>query len=396
MQSPCGCFHCIEMSSTAKQISLNGLFLDYPDSGTWTYTQNLVRSLDQASSSYRFKLWTRRTLPNRTLTGQTAVKQLHLPVPGAGRTWYDRFDKLAWETILWPLASARSDLMHSLYFAAPIWSPQPLVVTVHDIISLRTEFSHGAAARRYASLMRSNVKRANALITVSHFAKQEIVAALDYPPEKVWVTYEAPDPSLCRVESDAALQTAISKYRLPQRFVLYLGGTERRKNIETLVRVWSLEPRPDICLVIVGSFRGGSDPLFPDIPELTRSLGLSEMVHFVPRVDSLDLATIYSLARAFCFPSTYEGFGLPPVEAMACGTPVICSNATSLREIVGEGAELLPPHDLQAWHDAVIRTQEDSSWLNALAAKGLARVKDFSWEQTARETIKVYDQVLKT
>ncbi|HZT96588.1 MAG TPA: glycosyltransferase family 1 protein [Chloroflexota bacterium] len=382
------------MSPTARRVSLNGLFLDYPHSGTWTYTRNLAAAMAANRDRYAVTICTRRAGWEDAPAG-IEVRRVHLP--GSRRRtseWYERGDKFLWETVLWPAASGGTGILHSPYFAAPLWSPWPLVVTVHDTISLQPRFTRGRAALVYASVMHRTVLRAAAIITVSQFSKTEIAAALDYPLDRIHVTYEAPDPRLRPLRSTSETLRVRQKYRLPERFALYLGGTERRKNIEVLIHAWRLEPSPKLPLVVVGRFRGASDPLFPDIPALAASLGLGEAVRFVPSVEEADLAAVYSLAEVFCFPSIYEGFGLPPLEAMACGTPVLCSNASSLPEVTGDGALLLPPDDAGAWNRAVRRIEDDRQGREDLAAKGSARVGRFSWEQTAAQTFAVYDLAL--
>jgi len=377
----------------AKRIGLNGLFLDYPYSGTWTYTRNLTRALLSLAEGFEFTLYVRRGEPSDDLT-KTAVRPLWpFSRTGSHSSWLERLDKVGWETVALPLSSRHDDLLHNLYFTAPPYPSGSMVVTVHDVISLDQRHRHSQAAGLYARLMSRAIRRAHAVIAVSNHSKWEIANRLGYPERKIHVVHEAPDPSMAPVEQ-VGLESVRRRYGLPERYFLYLGGTERRKNIEVLIRSWSMGPPPASGLVIVGRFRGSADPLYPDIPGQASCLAHSDTIHFVSSADQADLAALYSGALAFCYPSTYEGFGLPPVEAMACGAPVLAANATSLPEVLGPNAQLLDPNDAAAWNRAMHRMADDPAWRTEVSRQGLQRAREFSWAKTARETIAVYQTVL--
>lgn len=384
------------MSPPVRKISLSGLFLDYPYSGTWTYTRNLSRELASLDPSSKYTLALRRAA-GPDLGSALGVRRPTWPFPRheSSSDWIERFDKLGWEQVAWPWTARGSDLMHVMYFAPPALSPSPLVVTVHDVIPLQPEYSHSRAAALYSRMMRFTARRAAAIIAVSNHAKDEIAQALSYPLSRIHVTYEAAEPSLCPVDDDRLLTALRTKYDLPDRFVLYLGGTEKRKNIETLIKAWGSGTRDDLPLVIVGQFRSGHDPLFPDIPSLVQRLKLESVVKIVPVVSPSDMAALYSAALLFCYPSLYEGFGLPPLEAMACGCPVIASNASSLPEVLGDAAVLLPPTLPDLWLDAIIELANDEGRRRQLSEQGRARAASYSWTETARQTLSVYDQVLE-
>jgi glycosyltransferase involved in cell wall biosynthesis len=346
-------------------------------------------------AAFKYTVYTRRA-PVPQSNGAVEYKRGPSPFPRRkmNSSWLERVDKISWEVVSWPLAARKADLLHSLYFAAPVIAPAPLIVTVHDAISLRAEHSHGGPAQLYGRFMKDAAKKATRLITVSQFARREIAEEFGYPIQRIAVTYEAPDPTLSKVDDQDVLQSVRSRYELPERFLLYLGGTERRKNIETIVRAWAAGRPSGYQLVIVGRFPTGPDPLFPDIPGLVTSMGLSETVQIVPFVESADLAAVYSLSSAFLFPSTYEGFGLPPLEAMACGVPVLAADSTSLPEILGDGAKLLDPNDAAIWRQAMIRVVEDRTWADELSSRGYRRANTFSWAQTAAQTTQIYREVL--
>jgi glycosyltransferase involved in cell wall biosynthesis len=383
------------MSRPARRIGLNGLFLDYPASGMRTYTRQLVPALAGLDPASEYRLSVRRVWPDWYLLGNVVPRRPLWPFSreGSTRSWIERVDKFAWEQVAWPQSAMGFDLLHSLYFAAPAWHAGPLVVTVHDCIPFRSDNRHSRAAGIYTEIMRKTTRRAAAIITVSNHARDEIIRIFEYPRDRVHVTPEAPSADLYRVGDAVAQATVRDRYNLPGRYLLYVGGTEARKNITTLVQAWATVPRRGVELVIVGRFPH-DDPLYPHIPSLVGRLGINCSVRFVDRVAENDLASVYSGALAFCYPSRYEGFGLPPLEAMACGIPVLASNATSLPEVLGDGAELISPDDVEAWSRAIDRVVDDAEWRKELVARGTSRVGQYSWEKTARLTLDVYRTVL--
>jgi glycosyltransferase involved in cell wall biosynthesis len=241
------------------------------------------------------------------------------------------------------------------------------------------------------------VKRAAAIITVSEHSKRDILRAFGVPEERVFVTYEATDERFHPLDEDGQAAAVNAKYGLPERFVLYVGSAERRKNLEILVRAWArvaarMRER-EIRLVIVARFPP-PDPLYPDVPALARELGLGRDVLFVPQIREEDKPDLYRASLVFCFPSTYEGFGFPALEAMACGIPVIASNATSIPEVVGDSACLLEPYDTAAWADALLTLADSPSQRESMRQRGLERAARFSWRCTAEQTVEVYREVL--
>jgi glycosyltransferase involved in cell wall biosynthesis len=377
---------------------LNGLLLDSTHSGTATYTRNLLAHLPVVAPDLSFRLFVRQAEAPRA---RMPVERLTSPFArlnhgtGAGA----RLDKLAWETVSLPLAASlrRESLIHSLYFAAPVLKPVPVVVTVHDLIPLIQEQYHrGPAPILYSRLMAYAVRSAVAIITVSEHSRRDIVRLLHVPTDRVHVTPEAAGDGFSPEATNGEAMSLRERYRLPARYLLYLGGCERRKNLETLIRAWSRVERRmadrEVSLVVVARFPR-PDLLFPDIPGLARELG-TKRVCFLPYVDETDKPALYRQAVGFCFPSRYEGFGLPPLEAMASGTPTLVSNASSLPEVVGQAARMLDPTDVDAWAGAMLDLVDDEGAREDLAHRGLQRAAEFSWEQTARRTAAVYRSVL--
>jgi glycosyltransferase involved in cell wall biosynthesis len=381
------------------EVGLAGLGLDIPHSGTAVYTRNLVPRLAAAAPDLSFCLFTRRSswrdarLPAKRVS--TPFERLDQTRPA-----WARADKLAWETIALPLASAarRESILHMLHFAAPPVHHGRLVVTVHDVIPLVLPGYHrGPASKIYSRLMARLVRRADAIIAVSHHARSEIVKTLRVDEARVFVTYEGADERFHPHESPEESEALRHQYGLPERFFLYLGSAEKRKNLEILVRAWARAQKElgsmNTRLVVVARFPP-PDALYPDIPLLARELGLADEILFVPEVAEEDKPALYRASLAFCMPSRYEGFGLPVVEAMASGSPVLASSATSLAEVVGEGGRLLSPDHVGLWADAICDVAASERAREALIARGLKQASRFSWDQTAKDTVGVYRQVL--
>ena len=387
------------MPCRTPEIGLAGLLLDYPNSGSAVYARNLVPLLPKVAPDLRFSLFVRRAEVQQS---DARVHRLRSPFAqfNHGRGIGAQLDKLAWEELNLPIAAAaaRNALLHSLYFAAPIVSSTPVVVTIHDVIPLVLPGYHRSRqSALYTRLMAWSVKRVSAIITVSQHSKADIMNALGIPENRVHVTYEAADERFRPEAEPGELEKVQAKYGLPERFVLYTGGAEKRKNLVTLVRAWararSTMRRHDVRLVIVAAFPP-PDNLYPDVPGLVGRLGLSEDIVLLPQIDEQDKPAVYRAAIAFCFPSMYEGFGFTPLEAMASGTPVLASNVTSIPEVVGEGGWLLDPYDVDAWAEAIRQVVESERIRMELRKRGIQRSYAFSWRRTAEQTVQVYRRVL--
>jgi glycosyltransferase involved in cell wall biosynthesis len=381
------------------EVGLSGLLLDSPHTGTAAYTRNLVTALPGVAPEFRYRLFIR----NATQAFENVtVEQLRTPAARLHDSTAvgARVDKLLWETAVLPAAALRrgEGVLHSLHFAAPVLSPTPVVVTVHDLILLALPgYYRSRWAQVYARLMTWTAQRAAAIVTVSEHARADVLRLLRVPEERVFVTPEAADAHCTPIAQSNEREQLQARYGLPDRFVLYLGGAERRKNLETLIRAWAavapVMAREEVRLVIVGAFPR-PDRLYPDTPGLVRALGTQNTVQLIPAVAEADKPALYRLALLFCFPSTYEGFGLTPLEAMACGTPVIVANATSIPEVVGDAGRLLPARDVQAWADTIRSLVQCAREREVLRERGLARAATFSWNRTAIQTADVYRWVL--
>jgi len=259
---------------------------------------------------------------------------------------------------------------------------------VHDLIFRHLPQHHKPLNRWYLNLtLPLYCRRATHIIAVSAQTRRDLSAAYRLPAEKITVIHEAADPCFCP-QPPETVAAARARYRLPERYLLFVGTIEPRKNLGRLLQAFERlhEARLTDALVIVGQ-RGW---LYDDFFAALENSPARQAVIFPGFVPDADLPAVYAGAQALAFPSLFEGFGLPVLEAMACGTPVVCSNTSSLPEVVGEAALLVDPTDVDALADALTRVLRDDALRRELWQKGWAQVQHFTWQETARRTLAVY------
>jgi glycosyltransferase involved in cell wall biosynthesis len=268
----------------------------------------------------------------------------------------------------------------------------PTVLTVHDLIFRRYPAHHKRLNRWYLNAtMPLFCRRAGHLIAVSAQSKRDVIEAYGIPPEKITVIYEAADPRFCPqpAETVAAVR---ARYGLPDRYLLFVGTIEPRKNLGRVLAAFErlhAEGLTD-ALVIVGK-RGW---LYNDFFARLEASPTKQAVIFPGFVPDADLPAVYTGAQALAFPSEFEGFGLPVLEAMACGAPVVCSNTSSLPEVTGDAALLIDPLNVDALTEVLRRVLDDPALAADLRARGLAQAARFSWARAAEETLAVYRRVI--
>jgi glycosyltransferase involved in cell wall biosynthesis len=356
------------------RVAVNGWFWDSPASGSGQYVRRLVRQLAASEQGV----------------------DAEVVRPGASRS---NLAKVWFEQVRFPRACARigAGVAHVPYWAPPLRSPVPTVVTIHDLIPLvLADYRGGPLVRLYTRLVSAASSRAALVLADSAASRRDIVDRLRIPGSRVRTVYLAAgkEYSPGKPASDAA---TCKRYRLPERYLLYLGGFDVRKNVGALLAAYA-RARPgftDSCsLVVAGRLPSKDTPFAPDPRRLAATLGLGEgPVRFAGFVEEGDKPALYRGATALVFPSTYEGFGLPPLEAMACGTPVVCSDTGSLREIVGEGGIVVVADDLGALSGALVDLVNDSALRAQLANRALGQASRFSWQATARRTYEAYRDV---
>jgi glycosyltransferase involved in cell wall biosynthesis len=377
------------------KIGLNALPLKFPVTGSGQYLLHLLHALAAVDSQNEY-----------VLLGPQPVSFIGAPfpyqvksVPGlAARR--ENIEKVVWEQITAPAAAQKAsvDIFHVPYFAPPLLPRTPTVVTIHDAIPLRLPlYRAGARVETYMRLVARAAHHATLIITVSNHAKQDIVDALKIPAERIRVIYEAAGEEYQPVTDPETLAKVRAHYGLGERYILYLGGLDARKNVPQLVRafahLYSQFGDASLQLLIAGNPDKQKGPLFPDPRPVAADLGMTDQILY-PFIEEMDKPAIYSGASVFVFPSLYEGFGLTPLEAMSCGTPVICSNRTSLPEVVGNAAITLDPENTGAIVEAMRRVLTDSELRAGLRARSLQRAGQFSWRKAATETIAAYEETL--
>ena len=271
----------------------------------------------------------------------------------------------------------------------PVVHPRRTVVTVHDLGYLYYPEAHTRFSRLYLHLSTMySARAARRVIAISEATKRDLVERYHIPPGKIRVVYHGRDEAFRPVSEPNVLQAAAAKYGVQGRYCLHVGTLQPRKNLGLLVEAWAMlrermESPPKLLLA------GKRGWLYEPLVRSVEERGLGDLIRFADYVERADLPALYSGALALTFPSLYEGFGLPALEAMSCGTPVIASSASSIPEVVGDAGLLLDPHDAAAWAGAVERLSSDEASRRDMSRKGLERAAQFTWEQCARETFDV-------
>ncbi len=287
-----------------------------------------------------------------------------------------------------------NSIWHIPHYNVPLFRKRSkLIVTVHDLIHwiFRKDFFNTAQACYAKTMFQKTCREADHIIAVSENTKKDLMKYFNLNPERVTVIYEAVHPKFMPAGARNP-QNIKEKLGLPDSFFLYVGSLKPHKNIHRLLRIFKnlkLKNKLRSDLVIVGQKDKKYSKEFYEL----QTLQTSEAVHYVSGLDSAAIAGLYQSAAALVHPSLYEGFGLTPLEAMACGTPVLCSNAASLPEVVGDAALLFDPLDENAIGEALLRIESDPALRSLLIEKGRQRVAQFNWKKTADETIAVYRKV---
>ncbi|HXF69967.1 MAG TPA: glycosyltransferase family 1 protein [Thermoflexus sp.] len=299
--------------------------------------------------------------------------------------------RILWEQLAFPLLLARGDwdLLHAMAFVAPLALRLPVVVTVYDLSFVRYPQAFRLGNRAYLRLFtRLTCQRAAGILTISQAAREDLIRLWGLPPERVAVAYPGVDPRFrpLPLEEVAAFR---ARYGLPDPFILYVGTLEPRKNLEVLLEAVA-RLTPPVPLILVGG-KGWKPAFLPRLWDLERE-GRARWIGFVP---DAELPLWYNAATLFVYPSRYEGFGMPPLEAMACGTPVIAARASSLPEVVGEAGLLIDPGDVEGWVEGIRSLLRDAELRETLRARGLARARQFTWEATAEATVALYNKITR-
>lgn len=378
------------------RIGISGFFLNKPTTGSGQYTLNLLRELREVAGDELVVFCPSKETCRvaESLVESSSGANVH--IVSVGKFLRHNVDKLWFEQIALPLACRRHkvDLLHVPYFAPPLQNSTKLVVTVHDLIMMILPQHKGSAfVRWYTALARAGAKRANLLLADSQHTKADSARLLSVSPERIEVIYLACEKRFLPVTDEDRLNKVRQRHKLNSDFIFYIGGLDWRKNIATLIHAFS-KVGGNLDLVIAGESPSKHPTLYPDLREVAKTVGINRRVKFLGLVAEEDKPVLYSLARLFVFPSLYEGFGLTPLEAMACGTPVLCSDAASLPEVVGDGGVLFNPKDCNALTRLIRETLTSENRLLEMRECGLKRARNFSWRLTAEKTLAAYKAIL--
>ncbi len=304
----------------------------------------------------------------------------------------NRLLRIAWEQTAWPLVAAgeKLDLLHSMAFVTPLLSRIPTVITVFDLSFIHYPDSFPALQRRYLrSQTARSCRRARRVITISESSRQDVHQIFQVPLDRVDVVYPGVEAQYRPLP--AADVAAFRRHEeLPQRFLLHVGTLQPRKNIPVVLEALARIQRPDLLLVLAG----GKGWMYEEIFARVVALGLEDQVRFIGYVEDDALPLWYNAATVLLFPSVYEGFGLPVVEAMACGTPVIAAQSSSIPEAGGEAALYFNPHDSETLASGLTAVLDNEDLAAAMREKGLIQAQRFSWQKAGEETALVYRRAL--
>lgn len=366
-------------------IGIDARLVFHTRAGIGQYTLRLVQALADAYPQDSFTLLQDRRQP------QPLVDAPNVDARTCLISSHHRLEQTLLPLVL--RGAPAVDVFHWPDFIPPLRAPGRFVITIHDLAFLIYPHFLTKDSARYYGRIDGAVRRAQQIIAVSESTKKDLVRMLGAPEDKITVIYEAADPFFKPLDRSAALRQAQSIFELPDEFILFVSTIEPRKNVSGLLRAYrrlrdDYKLTPD--LVLVGSKGWLSEAVY----EQMDALELRPYCHFLGRVSSYDLLNLYNAARCLVHPAFYEGFGLTPLEAMACGTPVIVSNVSSLPEVVGDAALLVDPQHDEEITVALWRLLTDQPLWDELQAKGLQRAAAFSWERTAQETMAVYQKAL--
>lgn len=356
--------------------------------GAGNYIIQLLRALVEQSTGARFTVFVQpyqRALLN--LPANAPVEYIRVPRMSPAV-------RLLWEQTIFPLHLARlkPNLLHSPHYTMPLAAPVPTIVTLHDATFFYYPQHHTRAKRYFFPfIMRQSARRAAALLTISESTRRDMQYWIAAPPQKTFATPLGVSPDFHPINDTAILDAVARKYALPQKFILFVGLLEPRKNLPALLRAYTrLAPlNPEIALVIVGRKGWMTQAILDQIPA-----HLHARIHFTGYVKQSDLPAVYNLADVFVYPSFYEGFGLPVLESLACGTPVVTTPISSMPEVAGDAALYAPPEDDAKLSQTILQILGDPMLAQTLQMRGLDRAASFTWQRTAQQTLQIYRHVL--
>jgi glycosyltransferase involved in cell wall biosynthesis len=356
------------------------------DFGIGTYIRNLLHELARLDHESEFVILSR---PEDRESVTALGENFRAVVETAGNYSIAEQVKIPLD-----LRREKVDLFHAPHYVLPPLVRCPSVVTIHDCIHLM--FPQYLPNRRSLAYARASItlaaKRSTRILTGSESSKRDILRFVDVPPGKIDVIYHACDPRFRSEPNEDDVARVRERFQLQDQFVLYAGNVKPHKNLERLIEAFNLVRNrglDNLKLILIGD----DISKYSALRRAVHRHQLHKYVRFLGFLPLDTLAVLYRLASVFAFPSLYEGFGLPPLEAMASGTPVVTSNMSSLPEVTGDAAVQVDPYDASAIADGIYRVLTDDSLRNDLRRRGLDRATQFSWESSVRRVREIYGQV---
>ena len=384
------------------RIGIDARFLTHPQRGGFkTYTENLTTALARVDSENEYMLYLDRQPGPQDRLPDKENFRFHVvssSVPMFGLPWREqiKLTRQVWKD--------RIDVFHAPCLTAPLNLSCPFVITVHDMIwASRKNFTSNESLslkRRFIDwynylIPNMAIRRASVIITVSHASQKSIVETLQIKADQVIVTHEAADSIFQPLGNINQIESVRSKYDLGSNYILAIGSADPRKNIKLLIQAYgslSKALREKYHLVIVWTHPF----LTNEMSKQVNDLGLQNNVQFLRRVSNADLVLLYNAASLFVFPSRSEGFGLPLLEAMSCGVPVVAADNSSIPEVVCDAAFLFDAENIDSLSQVLIRVLNDEILMKTMSTKGIERAAKFSWDKCANETIAVYKSLYGT
>lgn len=354
----------------------------YRRAGIHHYTAQVIRHLPRGADAPEYVVYTRHQADFLRLPGITAVPTR---IPTEKRSL-----RILWEQTIWPwqVRQQQIDLLHGMAFVTPALSTRPSIITVYDLSFLHFPDRFPPLQRRYLSHQtRRSCRRARRIITISESGRRDVHRFFGIPLNRIDVVYPGVDSHYHPYEAGEV--DAFRQARGIGRFLLHVGTLQPRKNIPLLLESLAQLP-PELHLVLVG----GKGWLYDEIFARVQALGLAGRVHFPGYVPDAELPLWYNAAELLVFPSVYEGFGMPVIEAMACGTPVVAAGSASIPEAVGDAGLLFDPQRADVCADRITAVLHDPQISAKMRARGLAHASQFSWEKAGQQTAQVYRRAM--
>jgi glycosyltransferase involved in cell wall biosynthesis len=358
--------------------------------GVGNYTYNLIQHLSQLDRENQYVLFY-----SHHLNVRSSIPEIDNPnFENKFLRFPNKLLNLLWGTVKLPKIDwfvGDVDVYHSPNYCLNVLARGKSMMTIHDLNFLAyKQFTIASGRWHYAFKIKNYAQKVDAIVADSQSTKNEIIKYLKIPEEKIHVIYLGCSPAFQPLSSSETKQKIMEKYQIKRDFILYVGTLEPRKNLKGIIQAYNYSRAKDDFLLVLA---GGKGWKYKHIFRLVNQLKLQDRVVFCGYMPDSDLPALYNSASVFVYPSFYEGFGLPPLEAMACGTPVIVSDTTSLPEVAGDAGIYVDPFDIEQISVSIDTVLSDVKLCRTLRERGLMRAKLFSWEKTARETIKLYKRL---